>query len=268
MSNETPADLFAKALKEPDEERHWELVVRLQKQGDEDTFDTAAGRLLSDDPRERMLACDVLGQLGTPDRAFRSRTIPLLEARLSTEKHPEVLHAVIVALGHLDAEESAPAILPFASHPDSGVRESVAWTLPLGDTCGPGVEEALIALSQDEADEVRTWATLSLRFLDSGSAELREALIARVSDSEPDIRADAIAGLISLGEPAAITLLIEELEGVLRGEWDLDVALLDAAREAADPRVLPALSALPRNAGAVPGMLEDAIIACTTLGDE
>ena len=77
--------------------------------------------------------------------------------------------------------------------------------------------QTLIDLMEDQADEVRDWATFGLGTLsDVDGPEVREALRKRLDDSFGEARDEAICGLARRRETLALQILLERLES---GSW-------------------------------------------------
>jgi HEAT repeat protein len=167
---------------------------------------------------------------------------------------------MVAALGHVGDPEALSQIIPLAVHPDAGVRLAVAFAVatisprPLGDDARLG----LIRLSRDNDPEVRDWATFGLGTLaaDDGP-DVTAALLARANDTYHEARAEALFGLAVRRDPRAVPHLIRALASAhVQG---LEV---DAAAEAADPRLLPALWALQGTGLADEGRVRRAIDRC------
>jgi len=174
-----------------------------------------------------------------------------------------VVWALAHALGHLDDGRAAQLLLPLAEHPDSDVRFKVAMGLPSTydqDNPDDAIVSALIALSADEDEDVRDYATFGLgTTLESvDTPEVRAALLARADDEHADTRNEALAGLAYRHDAAVVPLLVKELESA-----DVEAVTVQAASVIADPRLLPGLRRLADTLG--PGdqaELERAIERC------
>ena len=60
----------------------------------------------------------------------------------------------------------------------------------------PDTIAAIVALSQDDVDEIRSWATYALAAESlAGVPQVREALLARLDDPSKDVRTEAERGL-------------------------------------------------------------------------
>jgi len=251
------APALARAEGPDAEDAYWLAVTQLHAAPIDSVFDRCRAWAASHDPDERRLAADVLGQLGFAARAypFRSVTLPLLNALLS-DASARVLQAALTALGHLGARESIPAIARLAQHPDSSVRHAVAFAL-LAQPDGLAVS-TLISLSRDEAVAVRDWATFGLGSqLELDTPALRDALLTRLDDPDPDTRAEAVCGLAKRGDQRAVAHLRRILEGD-----NVGTAEVEAARDLGSPELLEPLMRLRTRWLDDSALLESAISHC------
>ena len=127
----TVDELIRQALEmgDPAGQPRWLAVQALQRRGDAETFE-AARRLCGGGPAERALAADVLGQLGAPRLPFRDQSVGPLTALCEPHEHPDVVHAALCALGHLDDPRALDTFLGCKDHSDPEVRFAVAANLP------------------------------------------------------------------------------------------------------------------------------------------
>jgi len=133
------------------------------------------------------------------------------------------------------AEHTAlPEVLELAGHHDAEVRRAVAQALPrLSEPPRPpAVVAALVALSADPVAEVRDWACYALgtRLSDVDSPGLRDALAARLADTDPHTRCEALLGLARRRDPRALRAVRERLAGE-----DVRLTEVQAAGALGDP---------------------------------
>lgn len=256
--------LLQRALSEDDWDRYWDIVMVLHLRGTEEVFCEARRMCFSDDPDQRALGADILGQLGAPNRPFAAESAGIFLGMLEKETDTDVLSAVVSAVGHLDypSPKFVQPLVRLASHEDPQIRKAVAIALSGYDDSS--AIETIIKLSSDKDRDVRDWAT---HFgLDSLSGpdtpEILEALLRRVRDEVDDeIRAEALLGLAHRKDARVVEPLIMELERQISRKIVYDY-LFEAATDAADPRLCPALLAFKEQRGGDFFYLEDAIIAC------
>ena len=218
------------ALAVVDEDCRWELIGGIIGECPDDVLEVSRRLLRGATARERTLGADIVGRLVGVDAGARpAALIALLEA-LSSETDACAQASMVAALGHVGAAEALVRVVPFA----------VATLSP--QPLSRDVRFALIKLSGDSEPEVRDWATFGLGTLSSDDGpDVRAALLARADDSQHTTRAEALFGLAVRRDPRAVPHLIRALESPTVVGLELD-----AAAEARDPRLLPALWALQR----------------------
>ncbi len=213
-----------------DEDAQHMLIGQLHRAGSRSVFERCLVLCESEDPIERAVACDILGQLGGKRPfPYREETIPVLAALLS-DNNDIVLDAAITALGHLDADETLLANLALAKHPSPDVRFAMAWSL--GGVESPRARRTLIRLSADADDDVRNWATFGLGTqTEANTKEIRAALMARADDPHDETRLEALIGLASRKVREVIPYLVRELERDPEAPYTVALQAADAIPE-------------------------------------
>jgi HEAT repeat protein len=254
-------ELIRIALTETDEDAAWKPVTVLHYRGSAEVLSHAQRLCTSTMPKERILGANILGQLGIPARAFPEECFHTMAEMLRQEEDPDVLNSVGIAFGHLKDARAVPLLAPLAQHPSADVRFGVVC----GVSCQSGALaiQTLILLSRDEDDHVRDWATFGLGSLTpADTPEIREALIARLSDSRDDAMGEALVGLALRHDERALKPLIEQIQ-----LGDVGTLLLEAAEAFADPRLLPALTEIKDESDGDDaiwhGYLDRALAACS-----
>lgn len=235
-------ELLAIVLAEVGSDAAWDAIATLQCRGSQEEFDLAQRLSRSPDEHRRRVAADVLGQLGWSDRTFLASSVDVLIGMLGDESS-DVASSAAVALGHRHEPRAIPHLVTLQTHADPSVRCGVVHGL-LGYDEGAAVS-ALLGLSRDADESVRSWATFGVGTqteVDTG--EVREALLLRTEDAEPEIRGEALIGLAKRDDRTAMPALRRELEGKLEGSWPIEAAalfgdpglrpLLESARERSD----------------------------------
>lgn len=240
----TTYDLLSRALTEPDENRAWEAVVTLHVRATREVFEEARTLCRSECPQERSLGADILGQLGVPDRLCPDECVAILAEMSAIETDLEAIGSICTALGHLHHPGAVEPVLRWKKHPDAEIRWRVAMALCVYED--RDAVEALIELSNDPDADVRDWATFGLGSgIELDTPRIREALCARMDDSDPVTRAEAFVGLARRKDERVIPLLIEALDSTQLDEYEPRQDLvLEAVEEIAHPRLLPSLLAM------------------------
>ncbi len=232
------------ALATVDEDCRWDLIGGIVGECPDDVLEMCQRLLRDRTGRERTLGADILGRLVGVDAGARPAALAALLTALSSESDACATASMVAALGHVGSLEALNQIVPLAGNSDAGVRLAVAFAVA---TLSPqplshDVRFALIKLSGDSEPEVRDWATFGLGTLSSDDGpDVRAALLARADDPYHATRAEALFGLAVRRDPRAVPHLIRALESPTVVGLELD-----AAAEARDPRLLPALWALQR----------------------
>jgi ADP-ribosyl-[dinitrogen reductase] hydrolase len=231
-------ELINLALAAEDEDTQWELASILWYRTTYDVVEAA--RELSEDPdaRKRILAARILGRGGRKGAAFPEETSAVLLSMLEKEQDPDVISQVCACLGDNREVRAIPGLIALKSHPHEDVRWGVAVGL-LGQDDDRAIE-TLIELSTDEDENVRDWATFGLGSIleEVDTPELREALVARLTDPHDDTRAEAVVGLAMRKDVRALFPLIKELENMGANAGDM---FFEAAAALGDSRLCPVL---------------------------
>jgi hypothetical protein len=189
---------------------YWTLSCVLQHRLPSE-FDLVQALSRSANPKEQDDAAIILGQNGVKDKYDVERCQAVLLDMLS---QPDIgsppLASILFALGTLKASGRVEVLLRFQHHSDPWVRYAV--TSSLGSCPEESAIKALIELSRDEDFEVRNWATFGLGSLtDADSEEIRRALAERLTESDEEIRGEALVGLVERHDQRAIVPLLREL---------------------------------------------------------
>ncbi|MBW4504459.1 MAG: HEAT repeat domain-containing protein [Scytonema hyalinum WJT4-NPBG1] len=253
-------ELIQIALTVDNEDTAWDAVMTLQFRGDSQVLEVASMLCESQNPQERQLGADILGQLGIPYRTFPDESLTILLRLLEREEDTSVLQSIGIALGHLHDAKAIPALVKLKNYTSESVRFGVVVGLL-------GYEEelaitTLIELSSDEDTEVRNWATFGLGSqIETDTTAIKEALFERFLKENPDenyeIYGEALVGLAKRKDERILTRLIEELSCDCVG-----VLAIEAADEMADSRLYPALMRLKEWWNEKSDLLESAISNC------
>ena len=238
------AELFARAQEEAvhedgDPDVYWELVAELHDRDPEEVWTLVAPLALHEDVRLAQLVPDVLRLLGREAQPLATRTLELFARMLMREPPAALLACIANACVDFHDPAVVTMLAPHAGHADEAVREAVLHAVRRSSH--PEAIAALIALSRDAVDELREWATFALgsQLPLVDSAELRDALAARLTDAHEATRDEAMIGLGLRSDARALGPLRAQLERGFVG-----VALFEAARALAAPQLQASLQAL------------------------
>jgi HEAT repeat protein len=94
----------------------------------EAVFDYAVSLLVSQKSRDREIAAFLFGQIGTPHRPLKTKSIPLLE-KLCADENAEVRTTALSSLGHLGAAEAKAVIQNAITDPVPAVQKMALYVM-------------------------------------------------------------------------------------------------------------------------------------------
>ena len=228
--------------RDPDGQAYWNIVSLLHKRGDHATLNATMALCQSAIGIARQLGADVLGRLGHIEDSphpFAEESVPVLLKTLQSEKQPQVLASIVSALGCLGDARAAESLAQLKAHSDSWVRWSLTHSLAAMNS--NVATQALIEMTCDHDEMVRDWATFKLSNMKLDTLALREALVARLDDSDAQTRFEAMVGLAERGDIRVVKAVLRAFEPDEDGKM-----LFDRSTDKPDYRLLPALRAMIR----------------------
>lgn len=273
LASKTARSLIGMALQhDEDDDAYWECVTALRQYRGRDQGSWLRRHAQSRNWRMRTLVVNILCQLAMPGAKLphQAAEVELAKEMLGRglrDSHWRVNEASLFGLGHREFPEYLPQMLAFLDSSRATLRHGLAFAL--GRYPQPEAAEALLRLMQDEARDVRNWATFGLASLsEQDGPAIRDGLLAASGDADPEIRGEALIGLARRGDERVRERVMQELQGEFHGSW-----AIDAAAALADQGFLPALEALKTHPeiladGYFSSVLADAIAACARGGND
>jgi HEAT repeat protein len=230
VRTETLNKIFARTFSEDYEsDAPWDAVRELQTLGSRQVFEEAAAWCKSREPMKRARGADILAQIGKsaehPDNSFPDESFAVISGLLAHETEPLPLQSGICALGHIEDVRAVRLLLDYRAHPDPDVRFALATAL--GHFADDSLAiPALIELTADTDADVRDWATFGLGVLGKkDTPEIRDALLARLSDPCDDAGEEAMIGLAMRRDLRVLPPLISSLEGASVPDRAIEAAI-------------------------------------------
>lgn len=157
----------------------------------------------------------VLAQLGKtvdhPNNNFPEECFSVVSSLVQREKDLLPLLSGVHALGHIRNPLAIPLLIEHRLHPSAKVRFAVAFALGNFANDSRSVD-TLLALMQDDDEDVRDWATFGLGVQgDLDSDQIREGLFDRLTDPDRNVRGESLLGLAKRQDQRALPALIAEL---------------------------------------------------------
>jgi HEAT repeat protein len=209
--------LLARALEgQYDDDSQWDAVRELQRIGSRAVFDIAAEWCDSPNSLQRARGADIIAQLGKtrehPSHSFPAESLKVISKMLEKETEIRPLISGISALGHIHVASAVPLIAKYEANANPEIRFAVACALASYPN-DPRAVEVLLKLTADQDHHVRDWATFGLGVLgNADSVEIRQALVARLSDTNADAREEAVVALAKRQDQRVLPFLIELLK--------------------------------------------------------
>jgi HEAT repeat protein len=218
------------------EENNWDTNLALvHYRGGEEEFQLGKAYLNSDDPIDRGVGADILGQLGWRDKTFLDMSVSLLISALQ-DKVDSVVYFACVALGNRCDERGIAHVIKLAQSPSTEIRNGVVFAL-LGQESAEAIDVMLL-LSHDEDLDTRNWAMFGLGTqIEIDSPQIRQALHKGTADEDSEIRGEALVGLANRKDSSAIELLLNEWKNF----EDVSILSVEAAEIIASPRLYSTL---------------------------
>ncbi|MFC3150057.1 HEAT repeat domain-containing protein [Litoribrevibacter euphylliae] len=231
-NNSTPSvsivEAYRKVVMSDDFEESLSLV---HYRGGEEEFRLGKMYANSNDPIDRAVGADILGQLGWQDRTYLQESLKILISLLD-DSDEFVIFCACCAIGHRGDEKSIGQLIRLAGHKNSQIRYGVTTSLSGLET--KEAIDTIITLSKDPDRDVRNWAMFGLGTqIEADTPEIRQALIIGVSDNDSEIRGEALVGLAVRKDSRVINLILNEWKSF----DDISVLSLEAAEEISSPRL-------------------------------
>ncbi|HXC37129.1 MAG TPA: HEAT repeat domain-containing protein [Candidatus Acidoferrales bacterium] len=266
-SNDELIQLVLTKDADADNDEYWHPVWILQHRLPE-IIELVRKRVKIGDAKLRETAATILGQNGVKDKLAVNECVDLLLGMIRPESDDAVLSSIAHAIGHLHDPRCIEALLSLEQHPNADVRYAVVHGLSGYDDLR--AIKALIRLSADQDRDVRDWATFGIgSMIEKDIPEIREALLARLTEADDEIRGEALAGLAQRGETRIVATLLQELKSppdVLR-KWELigitADSIIRSATTSGDEKWLPALEKMKTMGVGDSTAIQSAIERCT-----
>ncbi|MBM3963917.1 MAG: hypothetical protein FJ308_02465 [Planctomycetes bacterium] len=255
------------SLRDVESDTTWDHVFSLRKIGTPSVLEKALAWCTDSDPYRRSLGASVLAQLGNSPFSqgrmlYPDEATAMIRSMIRTERDHEVITSLISAVYFREMPEGVPWLIDLAQHPSEDIRWRVAWALPIPNVRDPETDrssiDTLLRLIVDPEPLVRDWSTFSLSMTEDDTPQIREALLARLNDSDFHTRSEAAVGLAKRKELRGIEPLVNHLKSDRVGEL-----FVEAAEMYANPDLKSALISLQTWWDVDPDLLERAITACS-----
>ncbi len=227
----------------------WLLFSRIAQTGHDPSDYLRA--LQRNTPARWQAAANVADALRTKDKnqalkanvTFAAELAKILDAELASDRRAatdiQFQGFLCKALGEFNAATGLPALLKAAALPAEestlqlrrAALEAIALLASNTESQGPLDDSQLMptlaATAKDDQPQIRGATAFTLGVI--GTPEARERIAGMLADAYPDVRFNAATGLARHGDPQAVEVLLEMLDG--ESDAGLKVEQAESARE-------------------------------------
>lgn len=212
----TVEKVFHRLLTNKSEKTHWDNVRELRSRGSQEVFDKCEKLLHSENEKERLIAAEILSQLGLPPRPFIKETLKLFFEILEKETSSQVISTILFGIGHNNehlTEKETEFICSFKENKNSDIKHGLVFAL--GGIKHMVAIDTLIECTKDKNNTVRDWATFGLGSqADHDNMKIRTALWDRISDRHMNTKQEAILGLARRKDERVNEIIKRELQEI------------------------------------------------------
>lgn len=263
----------------PADSSYWDVLAEADKHPAPLLFSVGSPLCASADPTERSVGCDLLwGVNGIRYEGAEATARMRILRPLVDDADEDVVWSAVAAIGNLEHPDVVAVVSRAATHTDSDVRWRVI--MAVGDRQeDPQAVKLLVDGAVDVDPAVRNWAVFYLAGGDHDDVDVQEApeiqraLERALSDDEPEVRMEALGGLIARGHLNHIEQLLTEYEALEENDdedtnWEVHMRVLrEAAVATGDRRFRRHLRELLDEGDYRPWQLREAICACFRPGE-
>ncbi len=214
--NWTDEKLFDRLLNNKSNKTHWDNIRELRSRSNKIIFRKCIEWSYSKNAKNRLIAAEVLSQLGLPPRQFIKQTIKRFFEILDIEKDKSVVSTIFYGLGHNSEYLKKKHINILCSFKDNtSIEIKQGLVFALGGIEDNKAIDTLIAFTTDKHSSIRDWATFGIAAqTDRDSLKIRAALWNRVNDKHSTTKQEAIFGLAKRKDKKIKDILKRELETI------------------------------------------------------
>lgn len=229
----TDEKLFFRLLNNKSDKTYWDNIRELRSRPNTNVFNICDKLIKSPKPIERIIAIDILAQLGLTPRPFYKESKKLFFEVLRKEKNSKALLSILYAIGHNNEKlksDDIKLLVSFKDNTDEGVRQGLVSALLAVDN--KLAIDTLIHLTSDKVSHIRDWATFGIGTqIQKDNKDIRNALWARINDKDYDTRYEAIVGLANRKDKNIFDIIKNEFEKPSFGAALFEAILAIKAKE-------------------------------------
>ena len=168
----------------------------------------------SEQDKSKILAIDILSQLGSKRKKFAKKLINKLFVFLQESKNEKLITSCLIAIGHNNkflTKRQINYLEKFKNDKSKEIRYALVFSiLTLENETAINI---LIKLSDDKSPKIRDWALFGLGTqIEIDNNEIREILFKHCFDKDDQSKQEAIKGLANRNDERVYKIILNELQ--------------------------------------------------------
>ncbi len=183
--------------------RYWDSL-ELAAEGGEAAFVVARQFARSSESERHHVAVDLVGRIAALNPGLREQCVDVVLEAIGRSQDAILMSSCISALGHTRSSRAVPFLMGCMAGNDAALRATAVVALACCVDDSPTGRNALIYAMASEDVEMRRIATFAISVNCSADTDaVREALVARLFETDDEVRNEAIRGLAKRGDDRA-----------------------------------------------------------------
>lgn len=206
--------LFEKAKKSKSQNLYWNTIFELRKFVDDQMVEKCFELINSNDEKSKIVAIDVLSQLGVKRNKFAKILIKNLFEFLEESVNEKLITSSLIAIGHNNkflTKKHINFLEKFKNNKSKEIRYALVFSiLTLENETATNI---LIKLSNDKSPRIRDWALFGLGTqIETDNHEIRKTLYKHCFDKDDQSKQEAIKGLANRNDERVYEIILNELQ--------------------------------------------------------
>jgi len=206
--------LFERAIKAKYQNLYWKTILELRKFVDDEMIEKCFELINSKNQKSKIIAINILSQLGTKRTKFAKKLINKLFEFLQESENEKLTISCLIAISHNNnfiTKKQIKFLEKFKKDKSKEIRYALVFSiLKLEDETAI---KTLIKLSDDRSPKIRNWALFGLGTqIKSDNKEIRKILYKHCFDKDEQSKQEAIKGLANRKDERVYEIILNELK--------------------------------------------------------
>jgi len=206
--------LFEKAIKAKSQNLYWKTIFELRTFVDDEMIEKCFELINSKSQKSKIIAIDILSQLGTKRTKFAKKLIKKLFEFLQESENEKLTRSCLIAISHNNkfiTKKQIKFLEKFKNDKSKEIRYALIFSiLTLEDETAINI---LIKLSDDRSPKIRDWSLFGLGTqIEIDNKEIRKTLYKHCFDKDDQSKQEAIKGLANRNDERVYEIVLNELK--------------------------------------------------------